>query len=116
MKKKLGKSAVHYRKLGIEPEFVRMSRKPGLGTKWYEQFQGDIYPHGYALIRGGIKTAPPKFYAKKYEISDPDKFAQLKEQRIKEALKRASDNTSSRLRVKEYVKKYVTKTLARKLD
>lgn len=116
MKKKLGKTANYYNKVGIVPEFTRMSRRPGIGTTWYEKYQSDVYPHGYCVIRGGIKTPPPKFYNSKYELTNPEQYAIIKEAREKEALKRASDNTKSRLATKERIKKCQTKALLRKLD
>jgi hypothetical protein len=116
MKKKLGKSSVFYKREGKEPEFTRMSRRPGIGTSWYEKYSSDVYPHGYCVIRGGIKSPPPKYYNNKYELTNPLEYSILKEQREKEALKRASDNTKSRLATKERVKKCQTKILLRKMD
>lgn len=116
MKKKLGKTASHYKRVGIEPEFTRMSRRPGIGSSWYEKYKSDVYPHGYCVIRGGIKSPPPKFYNDKYELDNPEKYAIIKNRREMEAIKRASDNTKSRLRTKERVKKCQTKSLLRNLD
>lgn len=116
MKKKLGKTNSFYKREGIEPEFTRMSRRPGIGASWYEKFKTDVYPHGYCVIRGGIKSPPPKFYNNKYELTNPLEYDILKQQRETEALKRASDNTKSRLATKERIKKCQTKSLTRKLD
>lgn len=116
MKKKLGKTAGHYKRVGIEPEFTRMSRRPGIGAGWYDKYKSDVYPQGYCVIRGGIKSPPPKYYNSKYELTNPIEYDNLRKQKEKEALKRASDNTHSRLATRERVKKCQTKSLLRKLD
>lgn len=43
MKKVTGKGAkFHYR--GRKPEFVTMSRRPGIGSGYFDEFKDEIYP------------------------------------------------------------------------
>lgn len=45
----------------VTPEFAVMSRRPGLGSGYVEQFKSDFYPSGYIVVNG-VKQSPPRFY------------------------------------------------------
>lgn len=115
MKKRLGKQAAEYEEQGIEPEFVRMSRRPGIGAAWFDKYQDDVFPHDYTVIRNGIKSKPPRYYTNKYFLSHPLNEEDIKAARIEEAEKRWQDNEPQRLRVRERVKKAQIRSLSRKL-
>nr|DAH91916.1 MAG TPA: Replication associated protein [Microviridae sp.] len=63
---------------GRQPEFVRMSRRPGIGSAWLDQYKSDVYPHDYIVIRDGIKVKPPKYFDKLFEAIAPDEMAMIK--------------------------------------
>lgn len=48
---------------GRLPEFVLMSRKPGIGRPWLEQFLGDVYPSDQVIVKGK-EARPPRYYDK----------------------------------------------------
>ena len=50
----------------VEPEFALMSRRPGLGTTWFEKFASDAFPSDF-LIVDGRKVRPPGFYLRKLD-------------------------------------------------
>lgn len=116
MDKKLGNQKEYYEQQGIEPEFVRMSRRPGLGTGWYDKYRSDLYPHGYAVIRGGIKSSIPRFYNNKYEISHPIQFKKLKLKRLDAMSEQWRENTPYRLRVRERIKNTQIRNLKRNME
>jgi len=110
-KKITGKGAEdHYRKTDlltgeryfVEPEFARMSLKPGLGATWYAKYASDVFPHDYCVV-DGLKVKPPRFYDAKLEVEWPDKFMEVKAERLKRAMACVDDCTPDRLKVREKV-------------
>lgn len=76
-KKMTGSKADEYYQ-GRQPEFVRMSRRPGIGSAWLDLYSSDVYPHDYIVIRDGIKVKPPKYFDKLFEAIAPDEMAMIK--------------------------------------
>jgi len=60
-----------------QPEFQVMSRRPGLGSGWYENFRSDLYPHDNVVINGK-KMPIPRFYSEKYRNTNPEQYAIIK--------------------------------------
>jgi len=90
-KKINGKRAVaHYG--GREPEYVTMSRRPGIGKDWFKKFKDDVYPQDYMVIRGGKKCRPAKYYDRNYELTDPQQYAKIKNQRQRKAIDNPENN------------------------
>lgn len=87
-----------------QPEYTRMSLKPGIGSSWIEKFASDAYPAGTVLARGH-KSKTPKYYDKKYKQLDPLGYEDLLFEREKEGKKNELDNTPERLAVKEHVQR-----------
>lgn len=62
------KAADHYR--GREPEFLVMSRRPGIGTGYLEKFKSELYAHDNCIVNGA-ESSLPRFYDTKYaSLSD----------------------------------------------
>lgn len=84
------------------PEFSMMSRRPGIGTGWFEKYG----PHAYlwdSVIMNGREVKPPRFYDTRFEVLDSDRLKVVKRERRRVARLRADDNTSARRHVKEDV-------------
>lgn len=86
------------------PEFVCMSRKPGIGKEWYDQFKSDVYPSDNVVVRGKV-AKPPRYYDRQLEAEDPEASKAIKYRRTRRALQFAEDNTPARLRTRENVAK-----------
>ncbi len=96
------------------PEYNKMSLKPGIGAKWYEQYKNDVYPHDFVEVRGK-KIKPPKFYDKLYSKENPYEYDQILYNREKQAKLRPEEHSYERLLVKETVTKAKLQQLKRKL-
>lgn len=67
VKKQYGENSKIYDELGIFPEFVRMSRMPGIGAKWYEDHLEHIYQFDNLSFKRGdkvINQKPGKYFDK----------------------------------------------------
>lgn len=104
----------HYR--GRSPEYVTMSRRPGIGALWLSSNKGrDTYPADSVVMRGR-EMLPPPFYDKLLERSDPALFEKIKKIRARSARRLADhpDSRSRRLMDREIVKnETIKKTLNR---
>ena len=98
----------------VKPEFITMSRHPGIGTSWIEKYLTDVYPSDQVVIKGKI-CRPPKFYDVYYQKQQPRAFKQLLERRMVKAQQYDDDNTPDRREVKEIVKKAQIHSLTRPL-
>lgn len=85
-----------------QPEYVTMSRRPGVGKEWLKKYEKDVFPFDEVIIRG-IPMKPPKFYSSQFELSDPVAHAAVKGRRMAKAEDRKEDNTFDRLAVKEEI-------------
>lgn len=97
---------------GRKPEYVTMSRRPGIGRGWYDKFSSDIFPSDECVISGRQLTVP-KFYSKILEHDRVVEFKRILAKRKAKAFLRSADNTTDRLRVREQVKISQLKQLKR---
>jgi len=65
----------------LNPEYNAMSLKPGIGATWLKKYEADVYTYDYVIVNGH-ETRPPKYYDKLFEAKNPDKFEDLKHERI----------------------------------
>lgn len=132
--KKIGgdKKADHYRRIDSEtgeetilkPEFVTMSRGGrgkgnenlgGVGKRWFEKYQGDVYPKDFTTFKGK-KIKPPTYYDKLLEETCAETFRTIKANRVALAKAMAPDNTLDRLAEKEKVKLVQNSMLKRTIN
>ncbi|QXP44328.1 MAG: replication initiator protein [Arizlama microvirus] len=99
---------------GIEPEYVTMSRRPGIGKDWFNKYQNDIINHDAIIMRGGLKLRPPKYYDNLYSIDHQEEMEEIKRKR-KQSINK-EDNSYDRLEVKEYLQKIKLTELKRKIE
>lgn len=79
MKKITGRaSGSHYRAVCLEtgeelqrtPEYTTMSRRPGIGRRWFDKWASEVYQWDEVPVRGKM-ARPPRFYDKLYELEQP---------------------------------------------
>lgn len=100
---------------GRKPEYVTMSRRPGIAGDWFRKFKDSVFPHDFVVIRGGVKCKPPKFYFSQYDLTDHFASGRVKSMR-KFRAKDNPDNSDDRLQVREVVKTERFKQLKRSLS
>lgn len=98
-----------------KPEYVTMSRRPGIGSTWFDRFGSEVYPSDSVVMRGR-EMMPPPFYDKLLQKIDPNLFDEVKRERIRSAKDFAwsEDSRSRRLMDREQVKiQTISNTLKR---
>lgn len=114
----------HYQ--GRAPEYTTMSRRPGIGSRWYQKFKSDVFPLDRVVVRGSV-ARPPRFYDNILAREDRSTYELMKIQREKDAVHFVeeivdgrvlieSDSSDRRLAVKEVVKRAEISTLVRPLE
>lgn len=99
----------------VYPEFIRMSRRPGIGFNWLDKYSGDAFPSGF-LINDGTKTPVPRAYTRrvkeKFEQFPNANLDQLEHERYLRA-QADTDNTPERMATKDEVLRLRTQRLKR---
>lgn len=95
----------------VRREFCVQSRRPGIGSTWFDKFKSDAFPSDY-LIVDGKKHSVPIYYTKKLAEEEARK---IKRQRKIKSIPRKAENTRERLAVREQVKIAQLKSLKRDL-
>lgn len=86
---------------GRAPEFIVMSRKPGIGKAWFDKYYGEAYKADSA-IADAREVKLPRYYDGKYEMVDSERLAKIKKvRRRKAAMVPKSEKLVDRRRVRE---------------
>lgn len=96
----------------VRPEFIVMSRRPGIGGAWFSEFRGDAFPSDYVVV-DGLKRSVPRYYKNKLERIEA---LAVGAKRQKRARKHAANNTDSRLLVRAEATALRVKRLTRALE
>jgi hypothetical protein len=96
------------------PEFAVMSRRPGIGSGYYERFGSEVRALDSVVV-DGREVRPPRYYDSKSEALDPGTFDRFKRKRKRFAVLNKQDNTTERLRVKEVLMVRAAEKKERKL-
>lgn len=112
MKKANGEEAkTRYRRTDGEeswdviPEYTTMSRRPGIGSEWYDEYKNDVYSGDQVVTLGGRIYSTPKFYDRKLEEEDPDFLEYVKAARKERAKEHSEHARPERLRVRNELHK-----------
>lgn len=97
------KAEQHYQ--GKTPEFITMSRRPGIGKLHYEKYKTDIYSRDFCTTKGK-KTRVPRYYDRLLDKEDPSRLQTLKKKRIQRAIEPQNkyENSPERLAIREEVR------------
>lgn len=94
-KKVTGKMALgHYG--DRSPEFGTMSRRQGIGYRFFQKYREDLYSYDRQVIRGKVVVKPPKYYDKLFEQMHPDRMEVIKRDRLLNASKAKQETLDKR--------------------
>lgn len=84
------------------PEFCVMSRKPGIGSWWFERFGSDLFPHDFAVMHGS-RHKVPRFYFDRYREYAESQIVEgiCEARRLRAAAVDPSENSDERRAVRE---------------
>lgn len=54
----------------VDPEFLLMSRRPGIGAGWFDRHSPDLFPNNFAVINGTKFPVPPYYWDKLQKIAE----------------------------------------------
>ena len=83
----------------LEPEYATMSRNPGIGAGWIDEYGDEVFRHDSIVVRGN-ECSVPRYYQERYEVREPEKVAKVKAARQKR--RDTNEERSSRLLVRKH--------------
>lgn len=104
----------------IQPEFSRMSLKPGIGAEWFAKYHSDVFPDDFVVLKGK-RYRVPDYYDELFEreMVGPPHPAKGRVSAIKDRRKARGEasphNTPERLAVREKVTKAKISKLVREI-
>lgn len=98
------------------PEFITMSRRPGIARDWFEKYCDDVYPKDEVVVRHGLICKPPRYYDKIFDLTNADLLIKIKAKRTQKAKLNCENNSYERLDVRERVQKARFEKLIRPLE
>lgn len=84
--KKVKGSAAEAHYAGRLPEYLTMSRRPGIGRSFIDTFRRDVYPADELVVRG-VRCRPPRYYDQVQEREAPSVLERIKARRRGQAVK-----------------------------
>lgn len=97
------------------PEYVTMSRRPGIASGWYDKFGSDVFPSDQVVVRGRAMR-PPRYYDNKLKIAQPFEYEAVLQSRWEQMQKHLDNCTPERLAVRYEVLKARLRKLPRVLE
>lgn len=76
----------------VRPEFGVMSKKPGIGSQYVEEFKSDFYPSDFIIV-DGRKTPVPRYY---FNQLAPEEQLRVKRARTAKAVPYKPERTNAR--------------------
>lgn len=70
----------------VAPEYSAMSRRPAIGSRWFDRFGEGVRNHDSVVVRGR-ECKPPRYYDKKTAENYPERWEEIASEREKLAEK-----------------------------
>lgn len=103
LKKVTGDQADYYYD-GKEPEYITMSRRPGIGSGWFDLYSDETFPDDFIVV-DGKKHSVPRYYEKLQKRKESELIKSVKQTRRKKSITRKNylNNQPDRLDVRAAV-------------
>jgi len=85
----------------VAPEFFAMSRRPGLGAKFFEKYKSDLFPADFSVLSGS-RVPVPRYYRDKLSVDSPELADSLSRVR-REKARKSKGSAWARLRAREVI-------------
>lgn len=83
----------------VRPEYATMSRRPGIGSRYFEEFKDEVYS-GDFVVSQGRKFRPPRYYDRLLQESDGERHHAVVRRRQR-VVRQAGGSDPDRDRVRE---------------
>lgn len=84
----------------VRPEYVTMSRRPGIGRGWYEKYKKEVFPSD-EVVYNGRSHRVPRYYGGILELEDPEAYEEIRFSRRASLERGKGDLTPERLADRE---------------
>lgn len=82
LKKQKGQLASEYDAFELTPPSFRMSRRPGIGSEWFDRNYEELYTQGFVRVSRSVKAngmiTPNRYFNKLLEKTDPQLLSKYK--------------------------------------
>lgn len=99
---------------GLLPEYITMSRRPGIAHDWFVSNSSDVYPNDRVYVKTNVVARPPRYYDKLFELNHKEEFQIVRRIRTRKA-KKYTDG-GDRLYVRAIVQALKMKQCVRKFE
>lgn len=69
------------RKWYVKREYMTSSRRPGIGSGWFDKYMSDVYPSD-EVVHEGRRHRPPRFYDTRFDELCSEEMARIKSRRL----------------------------------
>lgn len=97
----------------VQSEYATMSRRPGIGYNWLEQYGEDVYKDDSVVVRRALQK-PPRYYDLLWEQQHPDHMEEVRQSRKDKRDKK--EETEARLQAHRQVTEARIKLKTRGLE
>ena len=99
-----------------QPEYITMSRRPGIAKEWFDKYKDDLFPADNVPVPGkGVINGVPRYYGNLMSELEPEVMEEVKRLRQVFMREHADEFTPARLMDKYKVKKAAIETLSRRI-
>lgn len=98
----------------VRPEFITMSRRPGIGSGWFDKFGRDCFPSDY-LVHDGKRVPVPAYYLRKLSEESQQPIKDARTEKMRDPKVKAN-STPDRLAVRKEVLEERLKQLKRTIE